>query len=236
MSRFRIASVLIGLALVSLLAVDCFAQGDDRAKLEKKIESLMNRVREKEKEFLSPSAEDRAAFAEFLRQPDTGIIRLLPREKYDGKLLVRGGGAYYSFARLVHEYGYGSDIELQREYFSVGFAGADYGFLVNLGNTPVESISVEHPGVKYLAEYTAPSKEPEAREQHRRGYPGFDVDGFTYASRTPALTNTTYAVRSISYEDSDVLIAFRVVRQDTDGSMILLWKILKKFPTPHLER
>ena len=36
-----------------------------------------------ETQFLSPSAEDRAAYAEFLTQPNTGLIRLLPREKFD---------------------------------------------------------------------------------------------------------------------------------------------------------
>jgi hypothetical protein len=43
-------------------------------------------------------------------------------------------------------------------------------------------------------------------------------------------------VRSVDYGGSDVLVAFRVVRQDADGSVVLLWKMLKKFDKPVLER
>ena len=42
--------------------------------------------------------------------------------------------------------------------------------------------------------------------------------------------------RSISYDHSDVLVAFRVVRKDFDGSVVLLWKILKKYSKPGLQR
>ena len=128
---------------------------------------------EKTKLFLSPSAEDLAAFAEFLKQPNTGLIRILPSGLYEDRLTIRGGGAYYSFIRLTHEYGNGSDIELQRvptnelvappiaEYnFRVGFAGADYGFIVTLGNVPLEKVTLDHDGVKFLVDYDPPRRNP----------------------------------------------------------------------------
>jgi hypothetical protein len=198
------------------------------------MEALMEKLREKEKEFIAPASEDQEAFAQFLRQPDTGLIRLLAREKYDGKLLMRGGGAYYSFVRLTHEYGYGSDITLDQNQFGVGFAGADFGFLTKLGDIPLDTVSIDHPGVQFLATFTTPSLEAEAREQYRRAYPGFEQDGFTYSRRIYATVNMTYALRSVSYRESDVLVAFRAIRQDTDGSVVLLWKILKRFQKPQL--
>jgi hypothetical protein len=222
---------------VSLLfcsAIVAAAQSQDRSKMEKKIEELMEKLRVKEAEFLAPSAEDQQAFASFLRQPDTGLARLLPREKYSGKLLTSGGGAYYSFVRLTHEYGYGSDVSLEQNQFGVGFAGADFGFLTKLGDVPIEAVTLEHPGVQFLAAFVAPSIEAEARAQYRRSYPGFEQGTFTYTSRIAAAVNMTYAVRSIGYRNSDVLVAFRVIRQDADGSMSILWKILKRFPTPQL--
>src|SRR5688572_5987538 len=97
------------------------------------------------KGLLAPSTEDRIAFTTFLRGDNTGLIRLLPREVYnrgsyrkEKELKIPGGGAYYSFANLTHAYGRGSDIELQNNNLSVGFAGADYGTLTNIGDTPLE--------------------------------------------------------------------------------------------------
>jgi hypothetical protein len=234
MSKTRLFSCLLLMAVAFCLAIGAVPQYQDRAGLEKKIESLMQNLRDKEKEFLAPAPEDQQAFASFLRQSDTGLARLLPREKYGNKLLTSGGGAYYSFARLTHEYGFGSDISLEQNQFGVGFAGADFGFLTKLGDVSLDTITVEHPGVQFLAAFDTPSKEAEAREQYRRAYPGFEQGGFTYAHRIPAAVNVTYAVRSISYRNSDILVGFRVIRQDSDGSMVLLWKILKRFPTPEL--
>src|SRR2546426_3683609 len=95
------------------------------------------------KGLLAPAANDREALAGFLRESNTGLIRLLPRELYDSgryhvekRLKIQGGGAYYSFANLTHVYGYGSDIELDHNKLSVGFAGADYGMLTNIGDVP----------------------------------------------------------------------------------------------------
>ena len=40
----------------------------------------------------------------------------------------------------------------------------------------------------------------------------------------------------IDYDKSDVLVALQVVRQDEDGSLVLLWMMLKKFAAPKPER
>ncbi len=41
-------------------------------------------------QLLPPSTEDLSAFATFLSQPQTGLMRLMPRETYDGYLTTRG--------------------------------------------------------------------------------------------------------------------------------------------------
>jgi hypothetical protein len=235
MNRFRLSLVAMAFVLSLLMGADSWAQSPNRAELAKEIQLLREQVQQKELEFLAPSAEDRAAFAKFLRQPDTGLIRLLPRGKYDRSLLIPGGGAYYSFARLTNEYGYGSDIELQHDEFSSGFAGADWGYLAKLGDLPLEAVTLEHPAVQFLARLDTPLQEPDAREQQRRSRSGVTMNGLMYARSVSALINTTYVLRSINYRYSDVLVAVRAVRQDTDGSMILLWKMLKKFPAPELK-
>jgi len=149
---------------------------------------------------------------------------------------LEGGGAYYSFVRLTHEYGYGSDIELYSGYLSSGFAGADYGMLIKLEAARLEDVSTELPGVAFLAKYKAVAEEPQARIEQRRFRTGTVIDGATYKRRVPVEVGATYVLRSISFDKSDVLVAFQVVRQDTDGSLIIAWRMLEKYPTPKLAR
>ena len=198
-----------------------------------------------QKGLLAPSANDREAAKGFLRESNTGLIRLLPRELYDSgtyhvekKLNIRGGGAYYSFAHLTHAYGYGSDIELDHNKLSVGFAGADYGMLTNIGDVPLEQITLADTRAKDIAAYRPSGSELKARTDSRRlsSREGMTFDGFRYRNRAPVQENSTYLLRSIGYRTSDVLVAFRLVRQDTDGSVIIAWKLLKRYHTPELKR
>ena len=234
MSRRYAFTLGLFLLCLPLLSAQAFAQSTERTRLEAEIDSLRAQLKIKEQEFLSPSAEDRAAFAEFLSQPRTGLVRLLPREKYQQKMTTGGGGAFYSFSRLTHEYGAGSDIALEQNYLSVGFAGANFGYLVLLGDVPLKEVTSETDGVLFLAGLTTPSREPDARLQQRQASDGVKHGEFTYQDRLPLSVGKTYVVRSVSYSQTDTLVAFRVVRQDADGSIILLWKTLKKFPVPQL--
>jgi hypothetical protein len=195
------------------------------------------------KGLLAPSQADRLAFAEFLRLRNTGLVRLLPREVYDSetyrtkkRINIRGGGAYYSFADLTHSYGFGNDLELDHNILSVGFAGADYGMLTKLGDQPLADITINEVRARFIAEYKPPKPEPAARSEFRRFQKGATIDGVLYRSRLPVEVGTTYLLRSIVYRTSDVLVAFRVVRKDTDGSVIIAWKLLKEYPVPQLTR
>lgn len=236
MTRYVFLAVALVAALFARVGVAC-AQGVDRAQVAAEIESLREQIKSKEAALLAPSVEDQERYAEFLSQPRTGLIRLLPRERWGDKLSTRGGGAYYSFARLTHEYGYGSDIELQQDKFAVGFAGADFGFMVNLGNVPIETVTADTEAVRYAASYQTPSPEPEARKAQRQfGGAGEQSGQWSYKNRLPVFVNNTYALRSVNYDHTDVLVVFRVVRKDFDGSAVLLWKMLKKYPKPALER
>ena len=235
-----IAGVLATLLLSSLT---CLAQSQSRSDILKEIEAKRAELVALEKSFLEPGEEDRSRYAEFLGQPDTGIIRLLPREKFDAEVYkdnkttigMRGGGAYYHFTSKTHAYGYGSDIELDHDQLMTGFAGADYGMLTDLGDIPLESVGLETPAVTVLAAYKTPQEEPLARSEARRISQGAELDGLAVKRRVPLKLNSTYLVRSINYRTSDVLVAFKVVRIDSDGSAVLLWKLLKKYETPKLK-
>jgi len=214
MKKIYFATGLIVTLLLSALCVS--AQTQSRDDILKKIEAKRAELSALEQRFLSPSEEDQARYAEFLSQPETGLIRLLPREKFDTatfrenkqSITIRGGGAYYSFARLTHEYGYGSDIELAKGTLSSGFAGGQTGSFVNLGDIPLETVSLDTPAAQELGSNVTTRKKSQ--------------------SQVPLKLNSTYLLRSVDPARSDVLVAFRVVRIDSDESAIILWKLLKK--------
>lgn len=288
-----IAGVLVTLLLSSF--VTSLAQTQSREDLLKELETKHKEITELEKKFLAPAEEDQLQYAAFLREPNTGLIRLLPRERFDvaisnaqhkartetpasfqrnslailpqassgdvpsvnsdnstsladvprldaqtprvrAAVLTRGGGAYYSFVRLTHDYNYGSDIELTKGQFRVGFAGADFGFLTNLGNIPLETLDLNVPAVAQLMTYAPPKRDPEARQEYRRFAQGAEIEGISVKSRMPVKVHSTYLLRSVNYGQSDVLVAFHVVRKDSDGSVVIVWKLLKKYSTPQLAR
>ena len=233
-------TVAVTTFILTLVLAGLTAQSQSRDDVIKEIEAKRAELAVLEKKVLAVSDKDREEFAAFLTQPQTGIIRLLPREMYDGNtkrgLAIRGGGAYYSFVLKTHEYGRGSDISLEQGQLSVGFAGADYGMLLNLGDISLDQVASDHAATRALLDYTPPTKEAEVRAEHRKLWQGIELTGFNFKSRLPANVSNTYLLRSISIDSSDIVVAFRVVRKDTDGSLILVFKELKSFPKPTMER
>jgi hypothetical protein len=241
----RLAYTLL-LVIITSVSVDSTALGQSKSRQElaAELRSKQDEIVKLEKQYLEPSEEDRQQCAELLRKPDTGVIRLLPREQFDSDvqkkspkiLSIRGGGAYYSFVRLTHEYGWGSDISLEMGHLSVGFAGADYGMLVNIGDVDLETLSIDSPDAAALARYQAVSTEPAARVEQRRVATGTVVEGLNVKNRVFLEVKATYLVRSISFDRSDTLVGFKVLRKDSDGSVIIAWKLLHSYPTPYLAR
>lgn len=240
----RLFTGMLALAALATLTVAVSAQSASREGILKDIAAKRAELQQLEDQFLAPGEEDRAAFKEFLAQPDTGLIRLLPRELYESEvykknrktLTIRGGGAYFSFARETHEYGYGSDLQLESGYLSVGFAGACYGMMIDLGDVSLDEITTDYPRVLSLLNYAAAKDEPQARVEQHQVQLGRILDGATYKARLPVKIGSTFLLRSVNYDYSDVLVGFRPVRQDGDGSVIIAWKLLKKFSKPELLR
>ena len=253
MRRFYVAITLLLLGSLTILA-QTQSRKDSRSQPEKP-----------EKKSLKPSPEARLKYAEFLKAKNTGLFVLLPREKYDPQVNgrhivsripgdkyptlgsfqwangrrsgdVRGGGAYYSFTYRTHQYSDDTQLSLEQGHFLVGFSGASYGFLTNLGDVPLESVSLNTPAVNWAATYKRATYFGDARKEYRRFGQGVVVDGITFNGRLPMVPNSTYVLRAINYMNSDVLVAFRVVEVESDGTALILWKLLKRYSTPLGER
>ena len=232
------------LILFSICSSTLLAQTKSREQLLDEIAARRNELQGLEQQFLAVSESDKAAYADLLVEPDTGIFRLLPREKFDSEtykknektITMRGGGAYYSFAKKAHDPATGPDILLDHDQLSVGFSGLDYGMLAKIDGVTLRELSAEHPYVASLIKYEPPSNEPAIRNEQRRFAMGTVIDDLSLKHSVPVELNTTYVLRSISYSRTDILVGLRVVRRDTDGSLIIAWKLLKNFTTPEVAR
>jgi len=173
-----------------------------------------------------------AHYRDFLRIPGTGLIRLLPRGKYE--FLPKGGGAYYSFSRRTHDYGSGSDIELGQNGFSVGFAGSDYGFFLIIGNVPIENVPTDEGAVpkgstigqdEWVRMWTYRSPKDRAT---------LATESRSFQRNIQSQKGMTYLLRSVSIGRSDTLAAFRVERTLSDGSVVIVWRVLASFQPPNI--
>lgn len=222
----------IGILLtLAFLAINASSQEANRDQKIRKIFELQSQLSALGVEILEPDAADVATAS---GQGGTAL-RLLPREQYEGVVPPRGGGSYYSFVRKTHEYGQGSDISLERNQLRVGFAGADYGFIVGLGNVPLTSINLGMPEIGFVAAYRPPTRMTDIRAEQGKTS-NYETPGGTLRNTIPAVIGQAYVIRSISFDRSDILVAIRVLRKDTDGSLILIWKPLKSFEKPVIER
>ena len=203
-------------------------------------------VREKRvltKGLLAPSVQDLVENATFLKQEDTGLVKLLLREtpyqRGDGtakRVKLRGGGAYYSFFYLSHDNLYGSDLGLDENTLSVSSPGPDYGMLTDLGDVSLVDVSAEDSRAAFIATYKPARNGPDALCEIQRFHDGVTMNGSVYKVSLPVKVNSTYLLRSISYGRSDLLIGFRITRQENDGSISILWKLLKQYWRPTFER
>ena len=211
------------------------------------------------KRLLFPSDEERSAFAAFLRQPHTGIMRLLPQSdcRQDPRMLhaggscvdaippVPGGGSFYSFRSGGHQWGPRADVWLRDGVFRVGFAGESLGFLTALGDVPLDAVTLGSAGVDYLNEFSPPTSLAEAQRQYELNKVGFRVRNHVYGAAMYVRPAMTYVLRSITCradneeskkrKPADVLVSFRVVSRAPDGSVTLVWKELQRRKSPKLQ-
>jgi hypothetical protein len=208
-----------------------------------------------EKLLLTPSPELQEQFAEFLQLPDTGLIRMYPpgrRRVISVTDLATGRrpgfGRYaslYSFTKEKHGNGLNGYVDprlgwaellLINGRFITGFNGEALGVLVALGDVPLETVTSDSEGVTGLANITPPADYFEAVSLSRRNRAGFALDKFRYGSSLPVSENMTYVLRSTSNKRADILVGFRVVRVEENGSLAMIWRKLKAYPKPKWKR
>lgn len=234
--------------------------------LRRDIDALYRKTNKKEKKLLSVNEGDKQKYGLFLKSDQTGLIKLISDLgcSANAKVLVAseeclkysmpGGGSSYSFRVADYRIPQLADLT----FFDSAFEANGillHGVFTGIGDVPLESVTVQTRGAKYLSEIKPVTKYQEAVAFSKNISKGFMKDGFFYGNRIKAVENMTYVLRSIAYEGEvpkavngvtyneldfdkrkDVMVAFRIVRKEDDGSVTLLWRELARLKSPKMEQ
>ncbi len=234
--------------------------------LRKEIEPLYRKPSKKELKAIEPSRELFDKYAEFLRQPNTGLTKLIDDKgcAENTKVVVAtdnclkytmpGAGSSFSFRMQSYRIPRLADLTFTDKSFQA--AGVLlHGIFVNIGNVPLEEVSLQTNGLKYLVDFQPEPDYEKSRVIDLQMTRGVVHDGFLYRRGLFIVENTTFALRSIAYDGKyfravngftynefdfdkrkDVIVVFRIVEKDETGNVTILWKELREKDSPEIKR
>lgn len=166
---------------------------------------------------------------------------------------VAGGGAYYSFKEKSNYffYAYGADLYFTEDKFYGGSAfpmgnSFNEGIISEIGDVALETLDLESEPFKFLVENDPKPNLIEMKKFGLKLQMGITSGEFLYSTAAPLKLNSVYVLRSVAYKpflavtrqrramldikgtNKDIFVAFKAVGRENDGSVILLWKQLKK--------
>ncbi|NJM53833.1 MAG: hypothetical protein HC846_10860, partial [Blastocatellia bacterium] len=115
-----------------------------------------------------------------------------------------------------------------------------------IGDTDLNEINLKSPASKFLTDFKPSRSKTEFQQQTRVLEKGIVANGYIYSTFAPVKLNSAYIFRSITFSpvrtssrftfwNTDLIIAFKIVGQETDGSIVFIWKKLKEKSAPYLE-
>jgi hypothetical protein len=206
---------------------------------------------------------DTRVFAAFLKQPDTGIVRLQNGDVcMSNRLVIQadsacpnnviGKATLYSFRENDYRPKALADIFFSENKFSSPGVFT-LGVFANLGDVPIENLTLASNGVKQLIEFQPAQDKIEVEKQYATLTTGIQVGDQIYKREVNAKENSSFVLRTIAYKGkvfqgtgdgkinilandarNDVTVVFRIVRKHDDGSITLLWKELERKPSPKI--
>ncbi len=204
--------------------------------------------------------EDRKTYRDFLKQSNVGLIKLLPEIKCPENLkeieinepcavaAIFGHGTSFSFRTQNYQFEEISDIKITQGNFVANGLNT-LGLMASLGGVELNSVVVEDENIVALNKFIPASKLDEILVQESQINKGLKLGNLTFSKSLLITEKTTYILRSVAYRGTvgktasvllqndkreDILIAFRVVRKENDGSVTLLWKKLQSKTAPKL--
>lgn len=230
------------------------------------LEQLYRKPTSEELKSIAPNKEDLQKYAEFLKQSDTGLIKLINDAgcSENSKIIVAsaeclkykfpGAGSSYSFRTESYRLPRLADLTFADNGFQAT-GNHLHGIFVNISDIPLENVNLNTRGLKTLLSFKLSMDFNNAAKVDQILSKGVVSDGFIYRRALYAKENTTFALRSIAYRGKsyravqgityneldfdnrrDVIVVFRIVRRYDDGSISILWKKLSDEKAPKLKR
>lgn len=228
------------------------------------IEDNYRKPTREEAKLLHPKYEDSNKYANFLKMGNTGLTTLIDDYGCSDNFVVvvaseeclkytmPGGGASFSFRIDNYRIWRLADLTYSGgKFHSLGVFSQ--GMIVDLGDIPLEKVSIETAGMGFLSSFRPVTEFDDAKKLDLMFVEGFDSGGFFYSRSVNAVENRTFGIRSIAYRGTvkrsyhgitydeldfdkrkDIIVVFRIVRIEA-GSVTILWKELDRKDAPKIK-
>lgn len=237
-------------------------------------DTLPRSLTDKAKKYIVPDETLKAQNKNFLKLPNTGIVKMLPEKACQVDTgtskkgffnlmeqcpykFINGHGKYFSFRQKDYVVSRLADIGIHDNWiFSLGFF--NQGVMVNIGDIPLEQVSLSTKGADFLNGLLTSTEIPEIDKRFQEFENGVVNENLNYQKVLPLELEKTYVLRVTAYniawfqeqetsigkikiyplkEDKrkDILIAFRIINRDDEGNTTLIWKELQSKNSPKLE-
>ena len=234
--------------------------------LKMNVDPLYRKPTSKEQKAVAPRRELFVKYAEFLRQPETGLTKLIDDRGCSAntkvvvatddclKYTMPGAGSSFSFRTENYRIPRLADITFTARSFQASGVFL-HGIFVNLGDVPLDEVTLRTKGLKYLSDFQPEPDYEKGKALDSELTKGVTHDGILYRRGLFMAENTTFALRSIAYRGKyfravgkvtynefdydkrrDVIVVFRVVDKDEAGNVTILWKTLQSKDSPEVKR
>jgi hypothetical protein len=219
---------------------------------QEKFGKLSSKEKKRIEALRAPSSEDLAAYKDFLAQPNTGIVRLLPGFNCESKYVVRVDGDCVnlvpgsSFHRFREDALSGDILFMDDALIAEGFFSNS--IMTGLGNIPVNDVSLITGGMKFIVDFSPGTELTEIKKQYAEISKGIITDNHAYSNRLLALADMTYAIRVIAYRNGNNIfkrinrdqlhgvvpsadsknIMFLALKEDTRIDLTVSFRIIRK--------
>lgn len=203
-------------------------------------------IYEQARKKMAPTAEEKRIFADFLKQPNTGIVRLggtvnckyiLDVTKPDQECYnqyIPGGALAFSFRRADYSHIAYSDVKRVNDDFVLPGTFV-LGLIATLGDVPIESISDKNALITDLAAFSPASDIDEVAGQDFEIGKGVKVGDLIYRKSVPIREHTTYLLRSVAYRAKFLNLPKSEAKrgsldEDERSDVIVVFRIVRKGP------